>query len=131
MQRPVRLVAPLFITYFVISAASFAFWRLMENNGIDVAVVRLANTLLLLISLGSFFMQYRALKNPNPHAFVRGVMTSLLLKMLAVAGAVVIYHLVDKAHFNKKAVFVSLLLYLVYLAVEGNTLSRLNRKKNA
>lgn len=130
MQKPIRLVLPLFILYFIVSALTYVFWKRMEQMNIDVAVVRLANTLLLLIGTGSCFLQIRAMKNPNPHVFVRGVMTSLVLKMLVVVAAVFIYHSLSGDHFNKKAVFVSLFLYLAYLGVEGSILTRLNRKKN-
>ncbi|MFN8245128.1 MAG: hypothetical protein U0T56_01925 [Ferruginibacter sp.] len=131
MQRPGKIAIPLFILYFLISALTYVFWKQMDRNHIDVAVVRLANTILLLISLGSLFLQMKAMKNPNPHAFVRGVMTSLILKMLVCVAAVFIYHATSGDAFNKRAVFISLFLYLAYLAVEGSVLTKLNRNKDA
>lgn len=131
MQRPLRLVLPLFITYFIVSALTYIFWKSLDKFNIDVHVIRMANMLLLLISILSFFIQYRSMQNPNPHAFVRAVMLGLMVKMIACVAAVFVYHWGSGDNFNKKGIMVSLCLYLVYLAVEGYILMKLNRKKNA
>ena len=54
-----------------------------------------------------------------------------ILKMLVCVAAVFIYHATSGDAFNKRAVFISLFLYLAYLAVEGSVLTKLNRNKDA
>ncbi len=58
-------------------------------------------------------------------------MGGMMFKMMACAIAVVAYVLTAGPGYNKKAVFISLIIYLFYLAVEVATLIRLNNKKNA
>jgi hypothetical protein len=58
-------------------------------------------------------------------------MGGMMLKMFVCAIAVLAYVVIIGNDYNKKAVFISLFFYLIYLAVEVAILTRLNNKKNA
>ena len=67
----------------------------------------------------------------NPNVFIRAVMGGMMFKMIVCAGAVIAYVLSIGTGYSKWAVFISLFIYLIYLAVEVATLMRLNNRKNA
>ena len=131
MQRPAKLFLPLFIVYLAITLFSIVTKNRLEAMQVDVAVVRVANTFLLILSIFSLLFQYRGMQDANPNVFIRRVMGSLLLKMLVCVGAILMYHFLSGGQMNNRAILVSLFLYLVYLIVEVWILMNLNRKKNA
>ncbi len=89
------------------------------------------NCLFFLVSLFVFRMQYVAMYNSNPNVFIRSVMGGMIIKVFACVIAVVAYYFISKAAFNKPAVYVSMVIYIVYLVVEVRTIMKLNKTKNA
>ena len=71
------------------------------------------------------------MQHSNPNVFIRSVMAGMMIKMFIVIVAVIAYVLLSGKSFNKPAIFISLLLYLVYLAVEVAAVMKLNKRKNA
>jgi hypothetical protein len=125
-----KALFPFLIVFVVISLIIGIAWKPLLGMGLDTFVLLGANTLFLLLCILVFFIQKKALANPNPNVFVRSVMTGMMIKMFLCVIAVLIYTVSSGAAFNKKAVFVSLLLYLVYLGVEVFAVSKLNKKYN-
>ncbi len=125
-----RALAPFLIVFFLISLIIGIAWGPLQHAGMDNLVLLGANTLFLLMCILVFFIQKKALSNPNPNVFIRSVMSGMMIKMFSCVIAVLIYTVSSGAAFNKRSVFVSLLLYLVYLGVEVMAVSRLNKKSN-
>jgi FtsH-binding integral membrane protein len=121
-----RTVQPLVITFFVLTGIIFAAKFFYTTTGMMGG-----NCLFFLISLIVFRMQYAAMYNSNPNVFIRSVMSGLIIKMFGCVIAVVVYYFISKASFNKPAVYVSMLIYLVYLVVEVRAIMKLNKTKNA
>ena len=122
---------PLVLT-FIFFTLLFIFSKIfLEKGAIDFNVVMGANCLFFLLSLMASGMQQRAMSNPNPNVFVRKVMAGVMIKMGVVIIAVIAYVLICGKLFNKPAVFISLLLYLVYLVVEVAAMMNMNKRKNA
>jgi len=69
--------------------------------------------------------------NSNPQVFIRRVMLSIMLKMLVAVVAVIAYVLISGKSFNKPAVFISMLVYMLYLVVEVWLLMKQNKTKHA
>ena len=67
----------------------------------------------------------------NPQVFIRRVMSSMLLKLFACVIAVVAYYFLSGSSFNKPAVYISMLIYIIYLVVEVGTIMKLNKSKDA
>ncbi len=103
----------------------------MTGYGVDVNVLLGANGIFFIINILVFLYQKQALTNPNPNVFIRSVLGGMMVKMFVCAIAVFGYVVLLGPTYNKKAVFISMFLYLIYLAVEVATLMRLNNKKNA
>lgn len=130
MQKRKQLFPLLFVfiainTFLLTSSAFF------DKHGIDRDVLIVANTLFFLSNFIAFFLQSRALQNKNPNVFVRSMMVSMMIKMLLVLGAFLGYVVVLGKAINKPAIYISIFLYFVYLAIEVAIVLKLNKQKNA
>jgi hypothetical protein len=131
MNLSFKTVRPLFITFLVLSLLIFAGNLFFAEKGINYAVVMGGNCLFFLISLLVFRMQYKAMYHSNPQVFIRSVMSGTIIKMFGCLAAVIGYYLASRPAFNKPAVYISMIIYLVYLVVEVRTITKLNKTKNA
>ena len=131
MNASSRLLSPFMIVFGCISLFIIAAWSLLSGFGIDNYVLLAANALFFFVCVLVFFIQKKALKNTNPNVFIRSIMSGMMIKMFFCVVAVLAYTLLVKEGFNKKALFISLFFYLVYLAVEVKVLTKLNKQHNA
>ena len=131
MNFSFKPVLPLFITFLVLTLFSFAGSVFFADKGINYIVVMGGNCLFFLVSLFVFRMQYMAMQNSNPNVFIRSVMGGMIIKVFACVIAIVGYYLISRAAFNKPAVYLSMVIYIVYLVVEVRTIMKLNKTKNA
>lgn len=119
------------ITFLVLSIIIFFGNLFYKERGIDYLVLMGGNCLFFLVSLFVFRMQHVAMFNSNPHVFIRSVMGGMIVKVFACVIAVVAYYFISKGAFNKPAVYISMVIYIVYLVVEVRTIMKLNKTKNA
>lgn len=131
MNFSFKTVLPLFVTFLALAALIFAGNIFYTGKGIDYLVLMGGNCLFFLVSLFVFRMQYVAMYNSNPQVFVRSVMVGTIIKVFACLIAVVAYYFISKSAFNKPAVYISMIFYIVYLVVEVRTVMKLNKTKNA
>ena len=131
MNQRSNVLLPLVICFVVFAAAVVLAWLFWKNSNIDFIVLLGANVLFFLVSVMAFRMQYAAMQNSNPNVFIRKVMSTMLLKMGIALAAVMAYVLISGKSFNKPAVYISMLIYLVYLVVEVGLVMKLNKRKNA
>ena len=131
MNFSFKAVLPLVITFLVLTVIIFAGNIFYADKGIDYLVLMGGNCLFFLISLFVFRMQYVAMYNNNPNVFIRSVMGGMIIKVFACVIAIVGYYLISRAAFNKPAVYLSMVIYIVYLVVEVRTIMKLNKTKNA
>ncbi len=131
MNAQKKIIVPLIALFIVFSGSLIAIKPLLGKWGIDYNVLVIANILFFLISLLAFFMQKKALNNPNPNVFVRSVMGGMLIKMFVCIAAVIIYRLAAGNQVSKISVFAAMFLYLIYLGVEVAIITKLNKQKNA
>jgi hypothetical protein len=89
----------------------------------QTAVLQGANIIMAALSLAAYFLVNRQIGN-RPHAFVRGVYSASLLKLMVCMFAVLAYVLVNRAHIHKPTVFMLFGVYAVYSIVETILLSR-------
>lgn len=131
MNFSFKAVLPLFIVFFGLTVLLFAANIFYSGKGIDYIVVMGANCLFFLVSLFVFRMQYLAMYNSNPNVFIRSVMGGMLIKITACVTAVAAYYFISRPAFNKPAVYLSMVIYIIYLVVEVKTIMKLNKTKNA
>ncbi len=131
MSPTARFLLPLLSLFAILTVIIFSLKSTLLNYGVDANVLLAANGIFLLINILVFLYQKQALTNSNPNVFIRSVMAGMMIKMFVCAIAVLGYVVLVGKDYNKKAVFISMFLYLIYLAVEVATLMRLNNNRNA
>ncbi len=131
MNLRFKVLLPLFITFSVLTILIFAAKIFFADRGVDFTVLMAANCLFFLISLIVFRLQYKAMFNSNPNVFIRSVMGGMIIKVFACITAVIAYYFLSGKMFNKPAVYVSMIIYLIFLVVEVSTIMKLNKSKNA
>lgn len=121
---------PLILLFVFVNANSVVFKAFMQRHQIDNAVVMLANSLLFFISVLSMNMQLKSVNNTNPHAMVRGVMGSVVLKLFVLGTAAFVYLYAAGESKSVNALFISMALYLFYTWLEVKLSLQLNPPKN-
>ena len=96
---------------------------------INYRVYSLGNVLLFVVTYLSFLLHIKALRNPNPHVFVRMLYSSLLVKMLVCLAAVLIYAVASGGAINRNGIIACVALYLSYTVLEVMILQQLYREK--
>ncbi len=117
--------------FLLVNLVLVLFKNQIAAQGFDTRVLTFANLLFFVISLLGYAIQMKGMRHKNPHVFVRSVMSAMLLKMVIVVIATFSYVYFVGDGYNKRSVFVSLLLYLIYLAVEVMVVMKQNKLKNA
>jgi len=131
MQKSRKPFLPLVLLFILLNSFFLLMPSFFEKQGIDRYVLIAANALFFLVNFIVFVLQRRALKNTNPNVFVRSIMAGTMIKMVIVAGAFVAYVIVAGKNINKPAVYISVFLYFLYLAVEVAIATKMNKQKNA
>lgn len=128
MKAQRNILLPLLLVFIICNGFFLSAKTLLVKWGIDGNVLIIANSLFLILSLITFFIQQKALRNSNPNVFIRSVMGGMMIKMFVCIIAVFIYWLLMKDKFSKVTVFAAMILYLIYLAVEVRLVTKLNRQ---
>ena len=122
---------PVILLFVVINIVIFVFKHSLVDYGFDIPFLLVANVVLFLLSLFGFYIQTRGVRSANLNAFVRGLYSSLLLKMFVIVGAIFIYIYVMEGQVNKPSLFTSMAIYLIYTSIEVIQLMKIARKNNA
>ncbi len=131
MTASTRFIYPLLIVFIFLSGIIITFSKALEKAGVDTTVILGANGLFFLLNLLVFLIQKKALLHSNPNVFVRTVISGMMIKMFTCVIGVLSYVVLTDGTYNKKAVFISMFIYLIYLGVEVGTIMRLNKRSNA
>jgi hypothetical protein len=126
--KPLRIL----IGIFVLLNASLLLGRgWLEKKNVDVDATIIGNLVLMIVTLLSYSLLYRAMKSTNIHAFTRMMYVNFIVKFFVILGVVVIYALLTK-EINKAAVIICMIVYFVYTMIESAALTKLlKRKKDA
>ena len=126
MVKTYKYLVPVIIVFTVITAVCLIFYKPITAWGVDVMVLGAANLLFFLLNVIVFLMQKKVLNATNPNVFVRSVIGGMMIKMFTCVIAVLAYTLIVGSEYNKKAVFISLFIYLFYLAAEVMAITKIN-----
>jgi hypothetical protein len=122
---------PLLILFIVLNSFFIAGRGLLYRWNADQDVLIIGNIFIFLITLFSFIISQKGLRGENPHAFVRSVYGSIMLRLFACMIAAFIYIAIYKKELNKPAFFTLMALYLVYTFIEVSLLTKmLKQTKN-
>ena len=132
MRKKFKGILPLVIFFIVLNGLFISGKNMLNRWNADQDVLIIGNLVLFLVTLISFMLLYRGMKNSNPNVFVRSVMGSFMIKFFICAVAAFIYISQSKKNINKPALFICMGLFLLYLFIEvGIFMKLLKQEKNA
>ncbi|MCC6186559.1 MAG: hypothetical protein IT256_05335 [Chitinophagaceae bacterium] len=118
----------LFLTsLFLIFFGAISFWC-NRHADYDLVAMQVANILLALLSVFSYFMLRKNMKVGRPRAFVNGVYGSTLLRLMLCMGSIFIYLFANKGNIHQPTIFVMMGMYVVYTAFETISLSKISKQ---
>lgn len=129
LQRK-KIFVPLVLVFVIVNLLALLFGTILHAWKIDAYVVVGANLLLFLISVYNALQHLKAMAQTNPHAMVRGVMGSTVLKLFVLGTAAFIYLYNAGESKNINGLFFSMGLYIVYtwldvrIALNGNPVKK-------
>lgn len=129
VKRKFKSFIPVVFFFIVLNAFFISGKNMLARWGADQDVMIIGNLLLFIITLLSFLLAQKGLKNPNPHAFVRSVYSSMMIKLFICIIAAFIYISMYRDNLNKPALFTCMGLYLVYTFMEVSILMKLLKEK--
>lgn len=126
-----KSIQPLVIIFIIVAILSIVAKPYLGQFNLQFAVLLIVNFLIFILSCGTYFMQVKALKHNNPNVYFRSVMMAMLLKMFVTITALLICITRYKNVLSKPTLFLTMLVYIIYLAVEVNMANKKNKQKNA
>ncbi|HEY1113853.1 MAG TPA: hypothetical protein VGE66_09835 [Chitinophagaceae bacterium] len=129
MSRNRRGFLPIVILFVLLNAFFIVGRSLLERWGASQDVLIWGNLLLFALTMISFIVAQKGLKSTNPHAFVRSVYGSIMLKLFVSLIAAFVYIFLTRKELNKPAFFSLMGLYLVYTFLEVSTLTRMLKQR--
>ncbi|MBN9297603.1 MAG: hypothetical protein J0I41_11355 [Filimonas sp.] len=121
---------PLFIIFILVNTICLIYTTALVQKGFDPLVIQGANLILFVLALIGAFMHNRAVKSNNPHAFVRSIMSAMVLKLFVIGASVFIYLYLAGAQRNVKGIVIGMVLYILYSILEVKGAYSLNKEKN-
>ena len=131
-MRNKKAFLPLALLFIILNGFFLSGKNMLQRWNTDQDVLIIGNLILFFITVISFLIAQRGLKNTNPHAFVRAITGGIMIKLFATIIAAFIYISIFKKQINKPALFACMGLYLVYTFIEVSVLNKqLKQKTNA
>ena len=125
--KPFRPIVYLFILVNLLCVLIAYFFKKQEINP---WVVASTNLLLFAISMFSLQQQLKQSKNTNPHAMVRAVMSTVVLKLFVLGSAAIVYLYNAGENKSVNAIFLGMALY-IYRDWETTVLDRKSTRLNS
>lgn len=122
-------ILPIILLFILVTVLLLIFGPRLDERGFDSRFLIMANSLLFLLTWFGFRIVSSKSGASSPHAFMRGVYLSFLIKMFVIVGALFIFISVSGNEINKSAVFISMGLYIAYTSIEVIQLMKLVRSQ--
>ena len=130
MKQRNKLLILLTLVFVLVNIIAIVFKDFLVRNNFDLTFLLIANLILFVIVALSVVVQLKTLRSSNNLAFMRGVYTSMIIKMFACLIAIFIYIFSMSGKVNQPGLFTSMGLYILYTAIEVSGLMKAVRKTN-
>jgi hypothetical protein len=130
MKPSYRNSIPVLTVFITVNVLAMVLGSWLYKEGFSLSFLLITNLILFLLGLAGFFIQLKALRSDNFNAFLRGIYSSLILKIFVVIISLAIYLVITHGKVNKPSLFTSLGLYIVYTLLEVRQLLKTARTKN-
>jgi hypothetical protein len=124
----IKKFIPVIALFVLINVLALIFKTFLVQQGYEIHFLLGANAVLFLLSFFGFFIQTKGVHATNLNAFIRGVYSSILMKMFVIMGAILIYILVTGGEVNKPSILTSMAFYLLYTSIEVIQLMKIARR---
>ena len=128
-QTFVKSFTPFIILFIITNILIVLFKSRLLVIDYDVPFIWVANLIVFFLTLLGYYLQLRGADSANFNHFLRGIYSSLLMKMFIIIGGLVIYIVVAGGKVNTPAILISMGLYLIYTAIEVIQLMKIVRNK--
>jgi len=129
IQLLIKKFIPVIGLFLLVNLILFIFGNSLKESGFNIGFLLAANVILFFITFLGFYVQTKGVRSTNVNAFIRGVYSSLLIKMFIIVVAIVIYILVMGGKTDKLSILTAMGIYIIYTAVEVVQLMKIARKK--
>ena len=129
IQLLIKKFIPVIGLFLLVNLILFLFGNSLKESGFNIGFLLAANVILFFITFLGFYVQTKGVRSTNVNAFIRGVYSSLLIKMFIIVIAIVIYILVMGGKTDKLSILTAMGIYIIYTAVEVVQLMKIARKK--
>ena len=129
IQLLIKKFIPVIGLFLLVNLILFIFGNSLKESGFNIGFLVAANAILFLITFLGFYVQTKGVRSTNVNAFVRGVYSSLLIKMFIIVVAIVIYILAMGGKTDQLSILTAMGIYIIYTAVEVVQLMKIARKK--
>lgn len=127
-----KLLRPLLLLFVLVNVFLVSGRGLLNKWGVNQEVLIIGNLVVFATVILSWIILRKAIRSSNPHAFVRAMYGSFIIKFFVLAVASFIYIMMTKQNVNKAALFGCIGLYFIYTFVEISSLLKLlKQEKNA
>lgn len=124
-----KKLVPVIVFFVIVNSLIIAGRGTLQRLDVDQEVLLMGNLFLFIITFISFYLSQRGVNNPNPHAFVRSVYTSIMMKLFLCIILAFVYISIYKSTLNKPALFACMGLYLVYTFMEVSAVTKMLKQK--
>jgi hypothetical protein len=128
MGNKFRPLLPIWVVFIVSGVFIVAARGQLAAAKFDYRVLLVGDILLFGVTAISFYLYIKALGNSSPHAFVRMMYGSLLVKMIVCLVAVFVYASIAGRLVNRNGILGCFGLYIVYTYLEVRILMLLSKK---
>ena len=129
IQLLIKKFLPVIGLFLLVNMILIIFGNSLKQSGLNIGFLLVANAILFLITFLGFYVQTKGVRATNVNAFIRGVYSSLLIKMFVIVVAIVIYILVMGGKTDKLSILSAMGIYIIYTVVEVVQLMKIARKK--
>lgn len=128
-KNRVRSFLPITIFFIALNSFFITGKHLLEKWGFSLDLLVYGNLFLFAVTVLSYIISVRGLHSSNPHAFVRSIYGSIMVKMFLCLIAAFIYIYLNKGNLNKPGLFFCMGLYMIYTFTEVSVLTKLTKQK--
>lgn len=131
MKHAKKALTTVIISFIIVNLVVWLIKSFLIRYGFDINFILAANCLLFVMSICSSLIFLKAIRSLNVQAFIRGIYTSMLLKLFVCMISISIYLIMLHGSINQPALFTSMALYILYTTLEVSASMKAVRNKDA
>ena len=118
----------LLVLFLLVTAGTIFFWSYLLDKEVDPIVLGSGNLIIFLASVLTLAMYGKAKRSKSPHGFSRNLYAAFVIKFFILITAAMLYFYFS-SEISTRAVFVCLVLYLVYHFLGASYAARVEKKQ--